>query len=348
MKTVKHFFLLASLAFFLAACSESDEELITVEPEIFTFSINAPITVEGLINTADREIIIPVDRATNVSNLFGTATFSEGATLSPSIEDGVDFSARAVDFTLTLNGETVVYTVVIDVDYPSLPPVAQPWFRVFDGEGIGAACALGPNSKDVLFFNQAGTEYAQIVENSIVGYLGLQDPNGPISDCPYIAVGAAHAFGDNIYVYPLNGTSWASLKGNELPADEKPLSEGWAGEHPFQNMNPGVSSGHYYTNNRVVHFSGDGTQWVVYDPSGPDFGDPKSLDVWGGSLWGGTLPFDAVGPALQIQTDLNPLFEAVVSNEIDYVQILFDQAGKEFVFYHGTYGFSEVFNIAED
>ncbi|MEO1715457.1 MAG: hypothetical protein AAFU60_19190, partial [Bacteroidota bacterium] len=169
-----------------------------------------------------------------------------------------------------------------------------------------------------------------------------------ISDCPYNSVGAAHAFGEKIYVYPTNGDTWASLVGNEQPALEKSLSEGWGGQHPFRNENPGVGSGHYYTNNRVIHFSGDGTQWVVYNPSGPDFSDLNSLDEWGGSLWGGTLPFEAVGPVLQIQTDLNPLFAAVVSNEIDYVQILFDQEGKEFVFYHGAYGFSEVFHISED
>lgn len=344
MKAIKLFVFLGIACCLLVSTSGCEEDALLIT----RFSITSPISKIGVISPSANEILVKVEPGTNLSNLVGEATFTEGARLTPDIEGGVDFSSREVNFILSKDGESVEYKVIIEVEYPELPETAKNWFRVFDDEGIGAACSIDPQQENVLLFNQDGTRYAQIVGGVLQGYFDVQSSEGIIRDNPFSSVGSAHQFNSKIYVFDDTGAQWASLDGSEEIADGNPLDFGWGGNHPFVEPvfgGPGIGAGLYYSSNRVIHFSKDGTRWVIYDPTNASFTDETALNNWG-TIYGG-IPFQKVGVALTIYTQLNPIFPEAPTSETDQVFVLFNEEGKEFVFYQFDYGFSEIFSLVE-
>lgn len=108
-------FLLSFAVVLFAATSCSDDDDDVKIAELTSFQITSPISAVGVIDNTAQTVTLTVPYGTELTNVQGTATINDGATISPDISAGVDFSNLSVDFTVT-NGDVVtVYTVQVIV-----------------------------------------------------------------------------------------------------------------------------------------------------------------------------------------------------------------------------------------
>jgi thiol-activated cytolysin len=205
------------------------------------------------------------------------------------------------------------------------PPYTAFWGQALDSIG---AITLTPEG-NVLIFNMAGTEYYHCDQNSLTytGPFDLDDPNGYLKDCPFEAVTAAQMLpSGNIYLHGPNGTQYVAFKTNGTYADVRHLSVWGNDNHPFDLF--GISAACEDLNDRVIHFSKDGTQYSYYRKSG-DFGPVYNLWQWGPDH---TCPIDAVGAAVRL--DLAHRY-----------YIMFDPSGTTYAIYKGAEGFIGYFQL---
>ena len=235
--------------------------------------------------------------------------------------------------------------------FDKVPPgFTHSWFGIFNNEGIGAACAIDSEQDNVILFNQAGTDYAQIIDGEVQGIFQLGDPGdqGRLAGCPIAPAGAAQVLGEQIrifsrdglsYVWQLADGTWGAIRGLDL--------WGVDGQHAFLEDNFGgpagvgaafqsrwISPG---TTLRSVHFNQAGNRYVVY--TGDTYEGPHALEEWGGNT--NSIPFAQVGPGIHINTSE----QIGASNETGRYEFLFNKAGTAFTIF-GAGGFTEVYTIA--
>lgn len=110
-KLTLKFFLFAVLALTFVACNNDDDDDVKLPTQITALTISSPVVAVGIVDEASKSIDIPVPFGTDVSNLVGTMTVSDGATVSPNLSAGVDFSGGAVTFTVTNGGDESTYSI---------------------------------------------------------------------------------------------------------------------------------------------------------------------------------------------------------------------------------------------
>lgn len=98
-------------------CGDDDDDM--PEPtggatQITLLQFSAPFQAVGTIDEANKQIIVPVPFAADVSGVTGSVTVSDGATVSPDLTSPVDFSGGPVTFTVTSGDNTSNYTVEIE------------------------------------------------------------------------------------------------------------------------------------------------------------------------------------------------------------------------------------------
>lgn len=72
-------------------------------------------TIQGVIDTANKTILLNVPSSFNLQSLKVNVSYTEGATLSP--ESGYNYNfSNPLDFTLTKDGKSVVYKVTVSPD----------------------------------------------------------------------------------------------------------------------------------------------------------------------------------------------------------------------------------------
>jgi Domain of unknown function (DUF4960) len=113
MKRINFFlFLFAFTGILMTSCKKEET---APEAAITTFSITSPFTTVGVINESAKTIAINVPFGTNLTKVVGAVTGTSGATITPNLASGVDFSSKSVVFTIT-NGATVkTYTANVTV-----------------------------------------------------------------------------------------------------------------------------------------------------------------------------------------------------------------------------------------
>ena len=237
--------------------------------------------------------------------------------------------------------------------YGKIPPAfTHSWFGIFDNQGIGAACSIDSDQDNMLLFNQAGTEYAQIIGGEVVGVftLGAANDQGRLAGCPIYPAGAAQVLGEAIRIYSRDGLTYVWLDGNGVWGEIRDLYL-WGdpdGNHPFLQPTggggPGVGAAFQSrwgagTTERSVHFNQAGNRYVVY--TGGSYDGPFLLDDWGGSI--SDIPFANVGPGLLVKTDQN----IGANGTPGYYEFLFNAEGTAFTIF-GDGGFTEVYKIAMD
>ena len=85
------------------------------EAQITAFRFTNPVDAFGIIDEAAKTITVNVPFGTDLANVIGTITATTGATVSPDITSGVDFSSLSVKFTVTLEDISATYTVNVEV-----------------------------------------------------------------------------------------------------------------------------------------------------------------------------------------------------------------------------------------
>ncbi len=106
---------LTSLALTVSSCKKDDETGGGNDDrvEITAFTISAPVVGVGVIDQTAKTIKVDVPFGTDLSNMTGSITASTGATVTPNISAGVDFSGGPVDFTVTNGGASSTYEVTV-------------------------------------------------------------------------------------------------------------------------------------------------------------------------------------------------------------------------------------------
>ena len=223
-----------------------------------------------------------------------------------------------------------------------LPDYAKGWFGIFDGEGISAAVVTQYNGDDVLLFNKAGTEYAEIRGGEIVDVntLGAGD-NGRLAGCPIDTVGAAHGLTGQIRIYSKDGMQYTVQEpGSPDWWAVRTVSQMAGGTHPFKDPSGGGPAGvgavlqgpNTGGSQQSIHFNMVGNRWTRAIGSG--FQQFNTLNEWGGS--GYDLPFAKVGAAVRI-------FRNGRREEV-----LFNGEGTHFVIYTGSDPNPRVYQIGND
>jgi hypothetical protein len=106
------------LAVSAGACNKkpkpTNPDVLAEKPVLISFSFEASKnsqlteTVQGFLQA--QNVLLELPTGVSLTRLVASATFSPGASVSPSLSQGYDFTAPK-DFTLTLKGEKSVYTV---------------------------------------------------------------------------------------------------------------------------------------------------------------------------------------------------------------------------------------------
>jgi len=105
------FMLIALVSLMFTACTPEEE----LEVKLTSLFFTQPVTATGIVDETAKTVTVNVPYGTDLSNVVGTITVTEGATVTPNIASGVDFSDLSVDFTVT-NGEvSETYTVLVVV-----------------------------------------------------------------------------------------------------------------------------------------------------------------------------------------------------------------------------------------
>ena len=236
---------------------------------------------------------------------------------------------------------------VTDCQPVALPPFAEGWFGVFDGTGIGSAVATEADGDNVLLFNRAGTEYAQIVGGQVQDVFTLGDPDdtGRLAGCPISPAGAAQGLNDQIRIFSQDGLSYVwQLPGTLEWGEVRDLSLwGIDGTHPFLDANGGAEAGVGVAfQSRVgpdahsIHFNKAGNRWI--SAINESFSELRTLDDWGGPNY--DLPFASIGAGLRVQY------------QGQRYEVLFNATGTRFVVFPpqiaGQRNFSGVYQIGLD
>lgn len=101
------YFFLAVLVLGMTSCGEDPVA------EITAFSFTSPVPGAGVIDQANKTIAINVPFGTELTNVTGAVVITDGATVSPDLTAGVDFSSLSVDFTVTNEDVSNTYTVTV-------------------------------------------------------------------------------------------------------------------------------------------------------------------------------------------------------------------------------------------
>ncbi len=199
------------------------------------------------------------------------------------------------------------------------PPYTAFWGQALDS--IGAITTLPDGN--VLIFNMAGTEYYYCDQNNLTftGPYNLDDPNGYLKDCPLTAVTAAQMLPSGaVYLHGPTGTEYVAFRSDGTYGNVYQLSLWGNDTHPFDLF--GVSAATEDLNDRVIHFSKDGTKYVYYYKN-TTFSQVYELWQWGPD---NTCPIDAVGAAVRL-------------NLANRYYIMFDPTGTTYAIYKGAEGF---------
>ncbi|MDA3853171.1 MAG: DUF4960 domain-containing protein [Bacteroidales bacterium] len=109
MKTKSLISWLLILSTLIAFTSCGEDEI--PETNITSFSFTSPVSGFGIIDATTQTIGVNVPYGTDLSNITGTVTATSGATVTPDITAGVDFSTLSVNFTVANGSESAAYTV---------------------------------------------------------------------------------------------------------------------------------------------------------------------------------------------------------------------------------------------
>ncbi len=323
------------------------------DPLLLSFNLTSPVTAVGDIDEAQRFIIITVPHGTDLGNARASFSASQGAELSPNPTDGLDLRSRSMDLTLQTGIARKTYRLQVRIERPDLPSFAEGWYKVFNNQGIGAACAIEKNGDDAYLFNQAGNRYVE-VKNGLAREYSLSTGQGPLRDCaPLTGLTAAQlAPSGNHYFFSREGKQWQVHRNvNDCGSPVRLTSFGE--NHPFLLI--GVEAAMLYvrptTIDRAYYFSRQTSQHqTLYDPNNGKFKSPQPVREWGGGI-----PFSGVGAALHLRVNLRELYpDRVSTNQFGSVQVIFNEAGTYFACYHyersegRPYGFSDVYPIVEE
>lgn len=102
-----------------------------LEAKITGFNISSPVLTVGVVDEDKKTISISVPYGTDLSNVVGSIAATEGATITPNLAAGVNFSSGSVVFTV-VNGETTTTytaTVVIGAN-PLRIALVGPWASI--------------------------------------------------------------------------------------------------------------------------------------------------------------------------------------------------------------------------
>jgi len=240
--------------------------------------------------------------------------------------------------------------------YDVAPPAfISGWYNIFDGEGIGAACAVDPKQNNVYLFDKSGTKYAVSQNGEIKGVYSFSE--GPLAGCPFDTVSTAQVYGSgNIYLFDKDGLYYCSLNTSGNWSSKYSLSL-WGPDntHPFRvgaDSNPGVGAAMMYSEDRTIHFDKEGQHYVSFT-SAAAVQHVYTLAEWGGDLgpeW--NVPFlgDGVGVALQVYTDnfLQSPKTGIILPGKGYHQVLFNKDGTRVAIYTGATGFSPVYSLSPE
>lgn len=111
--SAKYSFLLCLLLSFIFACKSDDEQAITYEKKILTFSFPGfdPL-VEGVVNQDNKTITVEFPFQSDLENLSPSITVSEGALVDPASGEPNDFSDPVLYTVTSKDGTQSVYTVI--------------------------------------------------------------------------------------------------------------------------------------------------------------------------------------------------------------------------------------------
>ena len=115
MKKSNLFILFLGLAGLLITSCKSSDPAPAPVATITALSISAPITTVGIVDETAKTITITVPYGTDLTKITGAVTSTTGATVTPNLANGVDFSSKSVKFTIVNGVTTVVYTVNVVV-----------------------------------------------------------------------------------------------------------------------------------------------------------------------------------------------------------------------------------------
>jgi len=241
------------------------------------------------------------------------------------------------------------------------PPFISGWYNLFNGGGIGAACAIDPQQNNVFLFNSAGTEYAVSQNGEIKGTYRITDTQNshPLMGCPIDSVSVALAFmNGNLYFFDKDGLNWVMKTPTGNWTEPASLSTwGKDNTHPFREGArdiPGLGAAcNWVDQNRAVYFDRTGQYYVKETISDNSFTGIAPLTSWGedkGPQW--SMPFigSGVGVAVQVYTDI---FMPTVSTGIvppgkENHQVFFNQEGTKVAIYTGNAGFSPVYSLVPE
>ena len=77
---------------FMVSCDNTPDPIL--ETAITSFRFTQPVDGLGIINESAKTIEVNVPFGTDLSNVVGTVSLSEGATISPDISAGVDIEVK--------------------------------------------------------------------------------------------------------------------------------------------------------------------------------------------------------------------------------------------------------------
>ena len=109
------FILLLSVSMLWISCKDDDGMEPTPDTSITLFRITNPVDALGIIDAASKSIEVEVPFGTDVSNLIGSISLPAGATVSPDLSSGVDFSGGPVTFTVSNGTASDTWTVTVSV-----------------------------------------------------------------------------------------------------------------------------------------------------------------------------------------------------------------------------------------
>lgn len=117
--------LLIVLSIFVTGCSDDDDKVVSGETELLSFKIlNAGvdnnISVEGIINNADKTVEVRVPFETNLSALKFEAAVSEGARIAPDNLSVQDFTTER-NFAVVSGLNNSIYKISILKSTPTVP-----------------------------------------------------------------------------------------------------------------------------------------------------------------------------------------------------------------------------------
>lgn len=336
----------------LSKCNFEAECNRLQDPLLLSLNLTSPVTAVGDIDEAQRRVIITVPHGTDLSNARASFSASQGAELSPNPTNGLDLRSRSMDLTLQTSIASKTYRLQVRIERPDLPSFAEGWYKVFNNQGIGAACAIEKNGDDAYLFNRAGDRYVE-VKNGFAREYSLSGGSGPLRDCaPLTGLTAAQiAPSGNHYFFSRDGKQWQVRRNvNDCGTSDLLSSYGQANSHPFRLI--GVEAALMYKvtgkPDRTFHFSRATSQYHTL--ASGSFTSPDPVREWGVNI-----PFSRVGAAMHLRVNLRELYpDRVSTNQFESVQVIFNEAGTHFACYHyernqgRPYGFSDVYPIVEE